>query len=126
MSTINLHLDGTIATVTLVNAGKLNAISVAMWEKLHATFSTLSLNEQLRCVIVRGAGSHFAAGADIEEFTHMRTTVEQGLHYHGQIVAPALNAIADCLHPTIAAIEGVSKLDQVWTLSATTATVSAR
>ena len=34
-----------------------------------------------------------------------RATLEQALHYHGQ-VAKALNAIADCPHPTVALIKG--------------------
>lgn len=106
MSTIQLQHDGNIATVTLSNPGKLNALNVAMWERLGATFAALSLNPDLRCVIVRGAGANFAAGADIAEFPHVRNTFEQGVHYHQQIIAPALQAIATCLHPTVAAIEG--------------------
>lgn len=106
MSTIQLQHDGAIATVTLSNPGKLNALNVAMWERLSATFAALSLNRDLRCIILRGAGANFAAGADIAEFPHVRGTVEQGIHYHQQIIAPALQAIAECAHPTIAAIEG--------------------
>src|SRR5208282_2303109 len=41
------------------------------------------------------------------EFPHSRNTVEQAEHYHQQLIAPALQAISDCLHPTISAIEGV-------------------
>ncbi|HSY30119.1 MAG TPA: enoyl-CoA hydratase/isomerase family protein, partial [Burkholderiaceae bacterium] len=94
MSTIQLQQDSAVATVTLSHPGKLNAINVAMWEQLRATFTELSLNQDLRCVIVRGAGENFAAGADIEEFQYTRSTVEQGIHYHQEIIAPALRAIA--------------------------------
>jgi enoyl-CoA hydratase len=106
MSTILLQQDGAIATVTLSNLGKLNAISFAMWEQLQASFAALAKNQSVRCVIVRGAGANFAAGADIEEFPHLRNTVEQGIHYHEKVIAPALQAIAECPHPTVAAIEG--------------------
>ncbi|HXA46967.1 MAG TPA: enoyl-CoA hydratase-related protein [Burkholderiaceae bacterium] len=106
MSTILLVQDGVIATVTLSNPGKLNAISFAMWEQLSTIFATLTQNQSIRCVIVRGAGANFAAGADIEEFPQLRSTVEQGMHYHENVIAPALRAIAECPHPTIAAIEG--------------------
>jgi len=98
---------GTFATVTLSNPGKLNAINAAMWQNLRSTFEALSAQEELRCVIVRGADGNFAAGADIEEFPILRSTVAQGIHYHEEIIAPALHAIAACLHPTIAAIDGV-------------------
>jgi enoyl-CoA hydratase/carnithine racemase len=107
MSKILLEKNSGIATVTLSNPGKLNAIDVSMWNGLTQTFTELSRDEALRCVILRGAGHDFAAGADIEEFAAVRATMEQGIHYHTRTIADALEAIANCLHPTIAAIEGV-------------------
>ena len=107
MSEICLDTSGAIATVTLSNPGKLNAISIAMWDALAELFTQLSQDEQLRCVIVRGDQGNFAAGADIEEFPARRGTLEQGIAYHRDTIAQALDAIAGCLHPTIAAIEGV-------------------
>jgi enoyl-CoA hydratase/carnithine racemase len=107
MPEIRLDSNDAIATVTLSNPGKLNAIDVAMWETLADVFSRLSQDEALRCVIVRGDQGNFAAGADIEEFPHVRGDMAQGMHYHRDTVARALDAIAGCLHPTVAAIEGV-------------------
>jgi len=107
MPDILLEKNGAIASVTLSNPGKLNAIDVSMWLALTVTFRQLSQDESLRCVILRGEGGHFAAGADIEEFAQVRGTMEQGIDYHQRIIGNALHAIANCLHPTIAAIEGV-------------------
>lgn len=107
MSEIRTEQDGPIATVTLSNPGKLNAIDVSMWHSLAFTFSALSADESLLCVIVRGDGGNFAAGADIEEFSAVRSTYEQGVAYHTSTIANALNEIANCRHPTVAAIEGV-------------------
>jgi enoyl-CoA hydratase len=107
MAEILTEKNGVIATVTLSNPGKLNAIDAAMWHALALAFTMLSEDTSLRCVIVRGAGGNFAAGADIEEFAEIRGTVAQGLAYHTSTIAGALNAIAACLHPTVAAIEGV-------------------
>jgi enoyl-CoA hydratase len=100
------EMDG-IATVTLSSPGKLNALDVAMWVGIKQTFTALSQDESLRCVILRGDNKNFAAGADIEEFASVRSTMEQGMRYHNETIAHALDAIARCLHPTIAAIEGV-------------------
>jgi enoyl-CoA hydratase len=99
--------DGAIVTITLSNPGKLNALDVAMWRALASTFHALSQDESLRCVIVQGEGGNFAAGADIAEFSTERNSAEQGIHYHTAIVGAALDAITNCIHPTIAAIEGV-------------------
>jgi enoyl-CoA hydratase len=107
MSEIRVEKDGVIATVTLSNPGKLNAITLSMWESVAHRFQLLSGDESLRCVIVRGEGNNFAAGADIEEFPRERRTYSQGIAYHTKSITNALNAIANCLHPTIAAIDGV-------------------
>src|SRR5574343_531623 len=106
MSTINFQIDGEIATLTLDNPGKLNAINLGMWQQIAAILQEISDDPSVRCLIIRGAGKEaFAAGADLEEFVTGRATLEQALHYHGQVAA-ALNAIADCPHPTVAMIRG--------------------
>ncbi|MEA5098743.1 MAG: enoyl-CoA hydratase-related protein [Burkholderiaceae bacterium] len=107
MGSVLLQRDGPIATVILANSGKLNAIDIAMWRGLASTFRTLSQDESLRCVIVRGEGNNFAAGADIAEFPAQRNSTGQGLTYHNDIIGPALDAMTNGLHPTIAAIDGV-------------------
>jgi len=99
--------DGAIATVTVSNPEKLNAITVAMWRELARVMSELSAAEELRCIVLRGAGEKaFAAGADIEEFARVRDNVEQGKRYHRQDVFAALKAVDECRHPTVAMIHG--------------------
>jgi enoyl-CoA hydratase/carnithine racemase len=106
MSTVDLSRDGEIATLTLNNPGKLNAIDLGMWLQLAENMAELAVDRNIRCIILRGAGNDaFAAGGDLEEFLTARATLEQALHYHGQVAA-ALNAIADCLQPTVALIQG--------------------
>lgn len=96
-----------IATVTLSNPDKLNAVNAAMWRDLHSRMDALGSNPDVRCIILRGAGNRaFAAGGDIEEFSTVRATVDDALHYHEELVAAALNAIRDCPVPTVAAIQG--------------------
>lgn len=105
----NIHLDITefIATITLDNPGRLNAIDSHMWRALHAHLDTVSAHAELRCVILRGAGEQaFAAGGDIEEFLTVRATEDDALHYHDTLVATALDAIRHCPIPTVAAISG--------------------
>jgi len=96
-----------IATVTLSNRGKLNAITVTMWRELKRVMNSLSGDERLRCVVLRGAGKKaFAAGADIAEFATERDSVEQGRRYHREYVHGALKAVGECRHPTVAMIHG--------------------
>ncbi len=106
MATVDLQIQGEIATLSLNNPGKLNAIDLAMWEQLAEIMAKLTVDRDIRCVVLRGAGDEaFAAGGDLEEFVTARATLEQALHYHGRVAA-ALNAIADCPHPTVALIQG--------------------
>jgi len=102
-----LDIDEHIATITLSNPGKLNAVDSAMWQALREHMKSLGEREDIRCVILRGDGDDaFAAGGDIEEFLTVRATVDDALHYHEAWVARALDAIRECPVPTIAAIRG--------------------
>jgi len=97
--------DGDIATVTLFNPEKLNALNAAMWRKLGDTMTQLGADASLRCILLRGEGVVFAAGGDLEEFRSARATVDLALAYH-EAVGEALAAIESCPHPTVAAILG--------------------
>jgi len=95
-----------VAAGTLANPGKLNAIDLAMWQRLAEIIHELSEDGQLRCVILRGDGDQaFAAGGDIEEFLSRRDTLERAMAYHAQ-VGEALQAVFDCRLPTIALVQG--------------------
>jgi len=98
--------EGVIATVTLNNPAKLNALNKPMWEKLGAAMGTLSADTSLRCVVLRGAGDKaFAAGADISEFARERSDSRQAKLY-GALIHNTMQSVAHCLHPVIAMIRG--------------------
>jgi enoyl-CoA hydratase len=104
---ILVQRDGAIATVVLSNPGKLNALTVSMWQELARAMDAVSRDEALRCVVLRGAGREaFAAGADIAEFAMARDNAKQGLRYHREYVGGALRAVGECRHPTVAMIHG--------------------
>ena len=106
-SKILFDFSAGIATVTLHNPGKLNAVNAEMWRGLSTAMQRVAQTPEVRCVILRGAGEEaFAAGGDIEEFLTVRATVEDALHYHDELVASALDAIRSCALPTVAAIRG--------------------
>ena len=107
MPSIDVTRDGDIATVAINNAGKLNALTIDMWRELARVLRTLSADDTLRCVVLRGAGDDaFAAGADIEEFISERATLAQAKTYHHEHVYGVLRAVAECRHPTVAMIKG--------------------
>ncbi len=104
---INVSREAATATVSIDNADKLNALTVAMWQELARVMRELSADDALRCVVLRGAGDKaFAAGADIAEFAAVRSTREQGVVYHREHVYGALQAVAECRHPVVAMVHG--------------------
>jgi enoyl-CoA hydratase/carnithine racemase len=106
-SLILVERDGATATVVLNQPAKLNALSRASWSELGARMRELSADTDLRCVVLRGAGTRaFGAGADIAEFPEVRADSTQGKAY-GELVASTMQAIGNCMHPTIAMIHGV-------------------
>ena len=107
MTTATVHCERTdhIATLTLANPGKLNAMNAAMWQELQQAVLRLGADADIRCVIVRGAGEVFAAGGDIEELREARATVDTALAYH-EAVGAVLQALGQLPQPSIASIQG--------------------
>lgn len=103
---IRCQFDADVARITLDAPERQNALSVAMWRDLRAAVEQAAAHEAVRCIVLRGAGGHFAAGADISEFPRERFDVESGRRYHLDLIAPALRALQCAPQPVIAAIEG--------------------
>jgi enoyl-CoA hydratase/carnithine racemase len=104
---IVVELDGPIATVVLDRPEKLNALTRAMWARLGDAVETLSGDDDLRCVIVRGAGEKaFSPGNDIAEFALERSNKGQAIEY-GAVMHRTADALARCRHPLIAQIHGL-------------------
>jgi enoyl-CoA hydratase/carnithine racemase len=109
MGHITLEPLGDWARVTLSNPARLNAIDIAMWQALRASFERLQrmpAAEAPHAVVVCGAGGQFASGGDIAEFAGFRFDEARLRHFHEDIVAPALHAMLDCDIPTFAQISG--------------------
>ena len=99
--------EGAVATVVLDNPGKLNALPLAGWAELERVVRGHSEDDAVRCVVLGGGGDKaFCAGADISELPDTRGDAAGAREYNG-VFAEALDAVADCRHPTVAAIRGV-------------------
>ena len=100
-------IEGAFANVIINNPARMNAISLEGWNEFGRVLRKLSADNSLRCIIIRGAGDHaFSAGADIFEFPQVRINAAQAASY-GAVVAESLLALRTCIHPTLAAIQGV-------------------
>lgn len=103
---VRIAADGGISRVTLSHAGKLNAMSRAMWRELRSVFEEAQASSGLRCVVVRGRDSHFCAGGDISEYASFRFEEASLRAFHEDEVWGGLQAMLACDVPIIAQIEG--------------------
>lgn len=102
-----IERDGGIATVVLNRPERLNALTWAMWEGVGDAMAALAAEDDIRCIVLRGAGDKaFAPGADIAEFAALRSTFEQARRY-GTLMHATMRAIDGCRHPTVALIQGI-------------------
>jgi enoyl-CoA hydratase/carnithine racemase len=87
-------------TLTLNRAEKLNALDVAAFEALDAELAQIERDESIGCVILRGAGKGFCAGADLSA---MRDDAHKSHNFKQRVV----DRLANLPKPTIAAVHGV-------------------
>lgn len=104
---ILVQRNDAVATVVLNRPHKLNALTKDMWRGLGETFRRLSGENELRCIVLRGAGTRsFSPGNDIGEFENERADTDQARAY-GAIMVRTLNAISECRPPVVASIHGI-------------------
>ena len=102
---LTLDLIGDYAILTLNQPAKRNAMTKAMWSALPQACAAVEAAQAAKVLIVRGAGEHFAAGADISEFEVVYGTREAATAYRNA-VSGGVDALAGLSKPTIAMIRG--------------------
>lgn len=95
---------GAVGYVTLNRPKVLNALNTRTWEDLRMAFEAARSDDEVRGVILTGAGDKaFIAGADINELAHLTAVEGQESSSFGQAV---LNLVENLGKPVIAAING--------------------
>jgi enoyl-CoA hydratase/carnithine racemase len=98
--------QGPIAILRFDRPEAMNAFDLSMWRNLAATMESLSAEEDLRCVVLRGAGTRaFSAGADIAAFPVERGSREREEEY-AHWLDEGMQSIRLCRHPVVAMIMG--------------------
>lgn len=90
-----------VATVTLNDPDKRNAISPAMVDGITEIFDALEADEGVGAVVVTGAPPAFCAGADL---SHLGASREDGLRH----IYEAFLRLSRCPLPTLAAVNGAA------------------
>ncbi len=112
--TILYEVDGPILTVTLNRPDKLNAYTAVMGAELADAFQRADQDDEVRVVIVTGAGRGFCAGADISggagafDARAEGSVAFQAPGQPRQAGGGFVEAIFNCRKPSIAAINGAA------------------
>jgi 2-(1,2-epoxy-1,2-dihydrophenyl)acetyl-CoA isomerase len=112
LNTLQIDIDGEIATLTLNRPDRLNAMSPEMIGELAVAAEWFAEKAPLRALVVTGAGRGFSAGGDVTWF-------QRGLDEEGADLREEVRRGADALHhaivafrripyPVIAAVNGVA------------------
>jgi len=116
--TIKLEIENGVATLTLNRPDKLNAFNTLMMKEMIACFDHTDANDDVKAVIVTGAGRAFCAGADLssgaQTFDYDAQTdgarkdarTPEGVQRDGGGLLTL--RIYDSLKPVIAAINGAA------------------
>lgn len=107
-----LEKDKNIAIITLNRPDKLNALSANLWfTELPRAFSEVEQDDNIRVLIITGAGRGFCSGADIDEmddlFPKKKPEDKSRRDFLNPLGAYAINLRA-MNKPTIAAINGIA------------------
>jgi len=99
--TLTAGVTGPVLTVTLNRPEKRNAISDRVLADLESVFDTVA--DDVKAIVIAGAGAHFCAGLDLAE--HQHRTTEQALH-HSRRWHLVFDKIASCGVPVVCALQG--------------------
>lgn len=106
LGTVLTALDGGVLTITLNRPDVLNAVSVAMAADLNEAVRYAARGDQVRCVVLTGAGRGFCTGADLRDRPR-----GAGFSYRDALRShynPIILALRTMEKPVIASVNGVA------------------
>lgn len=85
MPNILFSKQGPVAVVTLNRPERLNAISGPMLDEMHLALLQAQLDEDIKTIVLCGAGRAFCAGDDLKEFPEQTASAQVACDYVGKI-----------------------------------------
>jgi enoyl-CoA hydratase len=104
--TIRLQRRGAVALLTLARPQRLNAIDKRMLGELQLSLDEVERDEEIRALVITGAGGNFSSGFDLKEQMETRPS---GVDAWREILERDFSTIMRFWHlkkPTIAAVQG--------------------
>ena len=100
--------DNGVATVTLNRPERKNPLTFESYAELRDTFRSLCYNDEVKAVVITGAGENFCSGGDVHEIIGPLTKMDmKGLLRFTRMTGDLVKAIRHCPQPVIGAIDGI-------------------
>jgi len=115
VNTVIYKVEGPVATITMNRPEVANAQNTALIDEVDACFDLADADDEVRVVILAGAGKHFSSGHDlkalvgqddIDDWRKMRETPEGKFRHEQVMYFGKCKKIHDFRKPTIAAVQG--------------------
>ncbi len=110
LQTVNLTVDEGVATVQLNRPQTLNAWNAQFGEDLLSVLARCREDEQIRSVLITGAGRGFSSGADLRELGGQDIALEErpdGVYKQlTEVYHPIMVGIRELPKPVVAAVNG--------------------
>lgn len=103
--------QGAVATLTLNNPARLNALSEEMLDALTGALAALETDRTIRVVVLRGAGRAFCAGHDLAQMQAARQSEDGGRAYFANLFdrcTTVMLALQRLPQPVIARVHGIA------------------
>jgi enoyl-CoA hydratase len=99
MPLINRDIHGPLAFITLNNPDKRNVLSRALVTELNTALENAQEDKQIKCIILRGEGKSFCAGADVREFVHTKESkLQNDFIADWEFISSIPKPIIACIH----------------------------
>lgn len=103
-----LSVTGKVATVTLNRPEKKNPLTFASYRELTDFFLAAQKEEEVKAIVVTGAGGNFSSGGDVFEIIGPLVAMEtKDLLKFTRMTGDLVKAMRACPQPVLAAIDGV-------------------
>lgn len=102
------RLDGKVATVTLNRPERKNPLTFESYRELTDFFRACAFDDEVKVVIVTGAGGNFSSGGDVFEIIGPLIEMDtKGLTAFTRMTGDLVKAMRACPQPIVAAVEGI-------------------
>jgi len=99
--------DG-VATITLNRPERKNPLTFESYAELRDTFRALPYADEVKALVITGAGGNFCSGGDVHEIIGPLTKKDmKGLLEFTRMTGDLVRAMIHCPQPVIAAVDGV-------------------